>query len=70
MTAGSKIVRLSKAAREFNVGITTIVEFLGKKGIDIAPVAGGRTTQTTPETKPKTRQQILAEMAEGRRQDY
>jgi len=31
--AGSKnIVRLSKAAREFNVGMGTIVEFLGKKG--------------------------------------
>lgn len=27
-----KATRLSKAAREFNVGISTIVEFLGKKG--------------------------------------
>ncbi len=35
MTAGSKIWRLSKAAREFNVGISTIVEFLIKKGVEI-----------------------------------
>ena len=30
-----KATRLSKAAREFNVGISTIVEFLHKKGIEI-----------------------------------
>ncbi len=30
-----KTTRLSKAAREFNVGISTIVEFLSKKGYDI-----------------------------------
>jgi translation initiation factor IF-2 len=30
-----KATRLSKAAREFNVGISTIVEFLGKKGHEI-----------------------------------
>lgn len=30
-----KATRLSKAAREFNVGISTIVEFLAKKGHDI-----------------------------------
>ncbi len=33
--AERKATRLSKAAREFNVGITTIVEYLGKKGHDI-----------------------------------
>ena len=33
MTAG-KTIRLSKLAREFNVGIHTIVEFLHKKGFD------------------------------------
>ena len=27
-----KAIRLSKAAREFNVGINTIIEFLHKKG--------------------------------------
>ncbi len=32
-----KLTRLSKAAREFNVGIATIVEFLHKKGFDIDP---------------------------------
>lgn len=33
--AERKATRLSKAAREFNVGITTIVDFLGKKGHQI-----------------------------------
>jgi translation initiation factor IF-2 len=33
--AVTKVLRLSKAAREFNVGISTIVEFLHKKGIVI-----------------------------------
>ncbi len=33
--AERKATRLSKAAREFNVGITTIVDFLGKKGYEI-----------------------------------
>jgi translation initiation factor IF-2 len=32
-----KVTRLSKAAREFNVGISTIVEFLHKKGFDLDP---------------------------------
>ncbi|MFP4060679.1 MAG: translation initiation factor IF-2 [Bacteroidales bacterium] len=31
----NKAVRLSKLAREFNVGISTIIDFLGKKGINI-----------------------------------
>lgn len=35
MTEDKKAIRLSKAAREFNVGIQTIVEFLHKKGINI-----------------------------------
>ena len=30
-----KELRLSKLAREFNVGITTIVDFLKKKGFEI-----------------------------------
>jgi translation initiation factor IF-2 len=33
--AERKAIRLSKAAREFNVGISTIVDFLGKKGHEI-----------------------------------
>ena len=37
MTEDIKATRLSKAAREFNVGISTIVEFLHKKGFDIDP---------------------------------
>jgi translation initiation factor IF-2 len=32
-----KVTRLSKAAREFNVGISTIVDFLHKKGFDLDP---------------------------------
>ena len=35
MPAESKTVRLSKAAKEFNVGIATIVEFLASSGHDI-----------------------------------
>ncbi len=37
MTEDVKATRLSKAAREFNVGISTIVEFLHKKGHDLDP---------------------------------
>ncbi|MBN1388214.1 MAG: translation initiation factor IF-2 [Bacteroidales bacterium] len=37
MAEGQKATRLSKAAREFNVGISTIVEFLHKKGFDLSP---------------------------------
>ncbi|MFO7851226.1 MAG: translation initiation factor IF-2 [Bacteroidota bacterium] len=36
MAEGKKATRLSKAAREFNVGISTIVEFLHKKGFDLS----------------------------------
>ncbi|MEA3316332.1 MAG: translation initiation factor IF-2 [Bacteroidota bacterium] len=35
MIKGKKTTRLSKAAREFNVGISTIVEFLNKKGFEV-----------------------------------
>ncbi len=38
MTEDKKAIRLSKAAREFNVGIQTIVEFLHKKGFDISHI--------------------------------
>lgn len=41
-----KATRLSKAAREFNVGISTIVEFLHKKGFNIDP---NPNTKVTPE---------------------
>jgi translation initiation factor IF-2 len=37
MTEEIKVTRLSKAAREFNVGISTIVEFLHKKGFVLDP---------------------------------
>ena len=42
MTNTSKAVRLSKVARELNVGIVTISEFLEKKGMPI---------ETNPNTK-------------------
>ncbi len=35
MTEGTTVLRLSKIAREFNVGTQTIVDFLAKKGIAI-----------------------------------
>ena len=37
MTEEIKVTRLSKAAHEFNVGISTIVEFLHKKGFNLDP---------------------------------
>jgi len=37
MAEDIKATRLSKAAREFNVGISTIVDFLHKKGFDLDP---------------------------------
>jgi translation initiation factor IF-2 len=37
MTEDIKATRLSKAASEFNVGISTIVEFLHKKGFNLDP---------------------------------
>jgi translation initiation factor IF-2 len=37
MTDEIKVTRLSKAAREFNVGISTIVEFLHRKGVNLDP---------------------------------
>ncbi|MFW5687660.1 MAG: translation initiation factor IF-2, partial [Bacteroidota bacterium] len=35
MTEGPKVLRLSKIAREFNIGTNTIVDFLARKGITI-----------------------------------
>lgn len=35
MAEGKKVTRLSKAAKEFNVGTSTIVEFLSKKGYEV-----------------------------------
>ena len=35
MTEGTALKRLSKVAKEFNIGISTIVDFLGKKGISV-----------------------------------
>jgi len=37
MDTGNKVSRLSKIARELNVGISTIVEFLNKQGIKMTP---------------------------------
>ena len=47
MTEGTKVMRLSKLAREFNIGISTIVDFLGKKGISVDP---NPNTKLSPET--------------------
>ncbi|MFO7722049.1 MAG: translation initiation factor IF-2 [Bacteroidales bacterium] len=45
MSEANTSVRLSKAAKEFNVGITTIIEFLSKKGF---------TVESSPNTKLST----------------
>jgi translation initiation factor IF-2 len=35
MTEGAKILRLSKIAKEFNIGTSTIIDFLSKKGFSV-----------------------------------
>jgi translation initiation factor IF-2 len=44
MAKDKKVTRLSKLAREFNVGISTIVDFLKKKGYDIDPNPNAKVT--------------------------
>jgi len=46
MAVDGKPIRLSKAAREFNVGISTIVEFFSKNGVE---VTSSPNTKLTPE---------------------
>ena len=46
MADGTKATRLGKAAREFNVGIHTIVDFLTKKGVEVETSPN---TRITPE---------------------
>ena len=45
MSEEVKNIRLSKAAREFNVGTSTIVEFLAKKGMSIDPSPNTKLTE-------------------------
>jgi len=47
MTEGLTTIRLSKAAREFNIGINTIVDFLAKKGIHIDRDPNAKLSQDT-----------------------
>jgi len=44
MAVTGKPTRLSKAAREFNVGLSTIVEFLAKKGFEISSSPNAKLT--------------------------
>ncbi len=60
MTEVSKATRLSKAAREFNVGIHTIVEFLSRKGIAIEEKP---TTKLSPEAYDLLVQEFQSEKA-------
>jgi translation initiation factor IF-2 len=60
MTDVSKATRLSKAAREFNVGIHTIVDFLSKKGIAIDEKP---TTKLSPEAYDLLVQEFQTEKA-------
>ena len=45
MDEGTTTIRLSKAAREFNIGVSTIVDFLGKKGVSIKTDPNFKLTQ-------------------------
>ena len=60
MAEVSKATRLSKAAREFNVGIHTIVDFLDEKGIEIDEKP---TTKLSPEAYDMLVQEFHAEKA-------
>ena len=46
MAVDKKVKRLSKVAKEFNVGISTLVDFLNKKGY---PVDANPNAKVTPE---------------------
>ena len=58
--ANGKPIRLSKAAREFNVGTSTIVEFLSKKGFDISTSPN---TKLTPEEYQVVEQEFQTQKA-------
>ncbi|MEI6456601.1 MAG: translation initiation factor IF-2 [bacterium] len=45
MSEGVTTTRLSKAAREFNIGINTVIDFLSKKGIQIDRDPNAKLTQ-------------------------
>jgi translation initiation factor IF-2 len=45
MSESALIIRLSKAAREFNIGVTTIVEYLAKKGYSIGKDPNAKLSQ-------------------------
>ncbi len=49
MAEDIKIMRLSKASKEFNVGLSTIVDFLSKKGFDIDPKPNTKLTSEMTE---------------------
>jgi translation initiation factor IF-2 len=45
MTESTTTIRLSKAAREFNIGVATVIEFLNKKGFKLGSDPNGKLTQ-------------------------
>ena len=45
MSEGTTIIRLSKAAREFNIGVSTVVDFLLKKGFSIEKDTNSKLSQ-------------------------
>ncbi|MCX6250216.1 MAG: translation initiation factor IF-2 [Bacteroidetes bacterium] len=45
MSEGTVIIRLSKAAREFNIGVATIVDFLSRKGFTVGKDSNSKLTQ-------------------------
>ncbi|MDA3867622.1 MAG: translation initiation factor IF-2 [Salinivirgaceae bacterium] len=57
MTQGKKSIRLSKVAKELNVGISTIVDFLGKRKVDV---------ESNPNTKisPEVYDLLVAEFSQ------
>ncbi len=49
MNVGNKMTRLTKIARDLNIGITTIVEFLNEQGIKMFPDPNAKIDQETLE---------------------
>ena len=45
MSDSTGAIRLSKAAREFNIGVTTVIDFLGKRGFKLGNDPNGKLTQ-------------------------
>ena len=63
----NKAIRLSKIAREYNLGISTIVEFLHKKGHKVDP---NPNTKIDPELCHLLEQEYSSDFTEKRKSSF